>query len=330
MAYEVKSKPYWGLNLLIVVLAAILVAVLLIPQKIWNEEEQYREMARQNMQNFWKVEDTFYDLTGRYTEYGNHAIQIVNMVYDSAKQGVEWEEERTVSIPADSVSLNVDRQAIAHLMDSTLADTVWTAYREKLLAFYNDMTEDSTHSGQHAYNILRAAYDSLQADTAWTGTRTIIYPHQYEVELPPNYVRRYDTTFVETERIKKTVQDTMYMVVTQSESDSIVTYDTTRTAKQQLSDMRFRYPDLQIIDSSITVDDRWITQTRKTRPTTSWLYDPLTGKPYNLEVTANGLHLRIESPIQGEYTERRYYVFTFSDTSHGFIEDGDPSWDENQ
>lgn len=331
MAYEVKTKAYWGLNLLIVVLAAILVAVLLIPQKIWNEEAYYRDLSRSKMTNLWKVEKTFFNLAGQYTENGKNAIKIVNLVYDSLKQGTEFNGKQTVKLPNDSVMLSVNREAITYLFDSTLADTSWSDFRGKILALYNDMANDSVHSGQFAYQILQTAYDSLIADTSWTGTKKIVHPYTYEINVPQNYVQEYDTTFVHTERIQRNIRDTSYVVVTTTiNDDSTVTYDTTTTAKRQLSDMKFRYPDLKVVDSTVTIRDRWITEATKTRPDTSWLYDPLTGQPYIIQVSANGLHVKIQSPIKGEYTEKRYYVFTFSDTSHGYLEDGEPSWEGNQ
>jgi len=244
VAYEVKSKAYWGLNLLIVVLAAILVAVLLIPQKIWNEEEQYRNLSRSNMENIWKVEQTFYNLADRYTENGQHAIRIVNSVYDSLKQGKDFYGNQTITLPSDSVMLSVDREAITYLFDSTLADTSWSDFREKIIAFYNEMANDSTSSGQWAYQVLQSAYDSLKTDTSWIGNRKIVFPNVYEINVSKTYTQNYDTTFVHTDRIQRNIKDTSYVVVTTTvNEDSSVSYDTTTTAKRQLPDMRYRYPD---------------------------------------------------------------------------------------
>ncbi len=92
--------------------------------------------------------------------------------------------------------------------------------------------------------------------------------------------------------------------------------------------MRFRYNNLRILDTSVIQQDRWVADTMAAPPTLDWLSDPLTGKPYIFKRSADGLHLRIESPIEGEYTEKRYYVFTLSDTSHGYVEDGEISWED--
>lgn len=328
MAYEVKSKSYWGLNIIIVLLAAVLIAVLLIPEKIWNEEEHYRNLARTHMENLWKVENTFYTLTGKYTENGSNAITVVNAVYDSLKNEAEFYDEQTLTLPADTVYLNVQPQEITYLIDSTLNDTTWDAYRGKILTMYNQMAQDSTNSGQFAHNVLLMVYDSVKADTNWTGTKKIVYPYQYELNVSQGYVQTYDTTFVQKDRVQKTIKDTSYQVVTKTVTeDSITTLETTTTAKNQLPDLKYRYPELQVIDSTVNVRNRWVTHIKTDRPKQSWLTDPLTGLPYIFKVSANGLHLRIKSPITGEYKEKRYVVFTFSDTSHGYIQDGEPSWE---
>lgn len=330
MAYEVKSKSYWGLNIIIVLLAAVLVAVLLIPEKIWKEEEHYQNLAHTHMQNLWKVENTFYSLTGYFTENGKDAINVVNFVYDTLKNGGDYYGEQTVSMPTDTLYLTVDQPTITYLMDSTLSDTTWTTYRAKILAMYNKMAQDSTSSGEYAYHVLQMAYDSIKADTTWNGTKRIVYPQQYDLNIPQGYVNTFDTTFVQKTKIQKNIQDTSYQVVTKTVMDSVTTYDTTTTSKRQLSDLQYRYPDLQLIDSTVTVRTRWITNTVTTKPKESWLYDPLTGLPYIFEVSANGLHVRITSPIKGTYKAKRYVFFTFSDTSQGYIQDGDPSWEQNQ
>ncbi len=333
MAYEIKSKPYWGLNILIVLLVGALLAVLLIPKQIWNEEQQYREQSRTRMQNLWKVESVFLRLTGDYTELGEHAINTVNLVYDTLKSGADFTGTRQITFPPKQINMNIDSTAItilATLFDSTLADTAWDAYRQNIIDTYNILTlNDSTQSGQLAVRALRAAYDSIQAQENWVGEKQIVLPYQYEVDVPDGYVTLYDTTFVRTERRRTVVQDTSYRAEMQTDEET-GELDTTWVPKRDLSDMQYRYPDLRILDTSVTQQDRWIPDTISVRPDISWLYDPLTGKGYIFKRSADGLHLRIESPIKGEYREPRYYVFSLSDTSHGYIEDGEPSWEAGQ
>lgn len=333
MAYEIKSKPYWGLNILIVVLIGVLLAVLLIPKQIWNEEQQYREESRTRMQNLWKVENVFMRLTGDYTELGEHTIKTVNLVYDTLKNGAEYTGTHQITFPPKHINMNIDSTTITKLttlFDSTLADTSWDAYRQHIIDTYNTVTlNDSTQTGELAVRALRAAYDSIQAQENWVGEKQIVLPFQYEVDVPEGYVDLYDTTFVRTERRKTILQDTSYRAEMQTDT-ATGELDTTWVPKRDLSDMQNRYQDLRILDTSVTQQDRWITDQISIRPDTTWLYDPLTGRGYIFKRSADGLHLRIESPIKGEYREPRYYVFSLSDTSHGFIEDGELSWGEGQ
>jgi len=330
VAYEIKPKKYWGLNILIVILVGVLLAVLLIPKQIWNEEQQYRDLSRQRMQDLWKVENLFHQLTGNYTELGGKAIQTVNMVYDSLQDSTGFYGEQSVVLPSETIRLTVDSAAIVNLIDSTLADTVWTAYREQLINMFNNAAMgDSTQSGQLALMTFQAAYDSLKANPGWRGTQTVVLPFRYTVDVPDNYVRTYDTTFVATRRTKEVVADTSYLGAMVSD-ETTGEIDSTWFPRRDLNDMLDRYPNMTIADTSITRQDRWVTTTTPNPPVLAWTRDSLTGQKYIVEKSADGLHLRIQSPIQGEYKERRYYVFTFSDTSHGYIEDGDPSWKEQQ
>ncbi len=335
MPYQVKSKPYWGLNVLILLLIGVLVAVILIPKQIWEEEQAYRNESRTRMQNLWHVENMFFDLTGRYTELGSNAIQVVNSVYDSLTDSVAFHGNQALELPPKIVTLSIDpesRQTIQFLYDSTLADTVWTVQRQQITELYNRLApQDSIGSGELAHMVLRAAYDSTTADTGWVGQRKIVLPFHYDLQVSPNYMQMYDTTFVTETKIQETVQDTTYRMVTQisgSEDTTITEIDTTWVPERDKEDMLSRYPDLVIIDTSITIQTKWMTETEPIRPSEEWLTDPLTGKPYQLRVSADGLHLRIESPIEGTYKEQRFYVFSLSDTSHGYIQDGDPSWNE--
>ncbi|HKJ69838.1 MAG TPA: hypothetical protein VKA68_17915 [bacterium] len=333
MAYEIKSKPYWGLNILVVILVGVLLAVLLIPKQIWNEEQRYREQSHTRMQNLWKVENVFLRLTGDYTELGEHTIKTVNLVYDTLKSGADYTGTHQITFPPKQVTMNIDTttiHTITMLFDSTLADTSWDAYRQNIIDTYNTIAlNDSTQTGQFAVRALQAAYDSIQAQDNWQGEKQIILPFQYEVDVPEGYVNLYDTTFVRTERRRTVVQDTSFWAEMQTDPET-GERDTTWVPKRDLSDMEYRYPDLRILDTSLTQQDRWLTEQIAIRPDTSWLYDPLTGKGFIFKRSADGLHLRIESPIKGEYSEPRYYVFSLSDTSHGFIEDGEPSWQEEE
>ena len=326
MAYEIESKNYWGLNIVIVVLIGILLAVLLIPKKIWNEEEMYRKESRVRMQKLWSVEKVFYRLADSYTEQGEHAIQIVNTIYDSLKDSVDFYGSHTFDFPPVTYQINVNPSAIAMLFDSTLSDTTWDKHRRDVLTLFNQEVQgDTTNSGWVAYRALKMAYDSIQVDTNWTGLKRITVPFQYAVNIQPGYINNYDTTFVAKKRVQSSVLDSTFQVATPSEIDSTV-YDTTWVPLRDLSDMQYRYPGLMVLDTSVTRETRWETKTEPVRPSKDWLYGPLTGKPYIIRVSSNGLHCTIKSPITGEYRESRYVFFTFSDTSHGAIEDGEANW----
>ncbi len=327
MPYDVQSKSYWGLNILIIILIGVLLAVILIPRQIWNEEEAYRNESRQRMTNLWKTESVFRNLTGDYTEVGENAIQLVNAVYDSVTTLEDFFGEQTVSLEPRTVNLIVDRIAVISLIDSTIGDTTWTTHRDEVIELFNTFAvDDSTASGEYAHMVLQAVYDSVQADSGWVEEQAITLPFTYEIGVPENYVNLFDTTFVIEERVQQVVMDTSYHATMISDQETGIR-DTAWVPVRDLADMQERYPDITIFDTSITRQDRWVTIATPIRPTEEWLYDPLTGEKYLLTVSANGMHLTIRSPIQEEYREDRYYVFALSDTSHGYIEDGEASWE---
>jgi len=329
VAYEVESKQHWGLNLLIVLLVGVLFAVIMIPKQIWDEETEYREESRTRMQNLWKVESAFLNLTGNYTELGGNAITVVNSVYDSLVDSVDYYGEQQLTLPPKEVEIRVNQQEIITWVDSTFSDTTFAALWQDIVDYYNGIAvNDSTNSAHFARMVINAAYDSVKADTAWRGNQTLALPFVYDLQVPPNYTKMYDTTFVKTRRSQTVVADTTFQVII--ELDTVTSeMDTSWIPVRDIDDMRDRYPNLQMVDTSITRQTRWITKEYPNPPTEDWLYCPLTGKPYILKVTGENVqHLRISSPIEGEYTERRYVFFTFSDTSHGYIEDGELSWEE--
>lgn len=54
---------------------------------------------------------------------------------------------------------------------------------------------------------------------------------------------------------------------------------------------------------------------------------PVTEKPYRVTIRSN-VHQIVESPIVEPISKRRYLFFSQTDSSHGYIEDGEVSWDK--
>ncbi len=66
------------LELLIVVLTAALIAVILIPGKIWNEQKQEEITAHDNMMSIYEAEKYYKKLTGKFTSDPAQLIKVVH------------------------------------------------------------------------------------------------------------------------------------------------------------------------------------------------------------------------------------------------------------
>lgn len=81
------------------------------------------------------------------------------------------------------------------------------------------------------------------------------------------------------------------------------------------------------IERAVNIDENFLARydTVFTIPITdSIIYCPLSKENYEIAVRES-IHVRIECPIE-KYEKKYYYFFTFSDTTHGNIDDGEKSW----
>jgi len=70
------------LKLIIVILSAVLIATILYPKKIWEEEDRNRETCRANMDRIFKAEMIYLQHHNNYT---NNLNQLVSFIKDSSK-----------------------------------------------------------------------------------------------------------------------------------------------------------------------------------------------------------------------------------------------------
>ena len=79
--------------------------------------------------------------------------------------------------------------------------------------FYKELTGTYTMDGEHLFTLVEAAMDSLLADSLFLGIKDIrLESDIYKVTLEEGFDVRVDTTFSESEDIKVTSLDTVYMV----------------------------------------------------------------------------------------------------------------------
>ncbi|MDX9777963.1 MAG: hypothetical protein RBT43_04300, partial [bacterium] len=70
-----------------------------------------------------------------------------------------------------------------------------------------------------------------------------------------------------------------------------------------------------------------VTKFKRFRLADSLLYCPLTELPYDVTVRGEESDtVIIHSPIKGGYKERKFLFFSFKDSGHGSITNGEMSW----
>ncbi|MFQ6674971.1 MAG: hypothetical protein ACE5LH_01355 [Fidelibacterota bacterium] len=192
-----------------------------------------------------------------------------------------------------------------------------------VLTFYERLTGTRTDDGLWALRVVNATRDSLTADSTFLGEQTVSLPEgEITVDIRKGTDADYDTTFGFLKTRKDTVMDTVFSVVSYSAVDD--RYDTTFI---RLEDIRPYLEDPSVVDipdTSVTSHVEVVSYYETYMPDSSMFVCPLTRKPYIIEATDEVL--KVESPIQEPYRERRYLLFAFRADSHGKIENGEKSW----
>ncbi|MCF7902367.1 MAG: hypothetical protein K9M19_02980, partial [Candidatus Marinimicrobia bacterium] len=98
-------------TIVIVLLVLMLIAVIWLPTKIWNEEADLRDIARERMVAINTAEKAFYVLSESYTPDLDVLFNVVNGVYDSvrsaqADSGQSFVGEKRFVFPQDSVVIH--------------------------------------------------------------------------------------------------------------------------------------------------------------------------------------------------------------------------------
>ena len=192
-----------------------------------------------------------------------------------------------------------------------------------VLSYYQRLTGGSANDALRALRIVNASRDSLTADSTFLGAQTIITGgKKTAVEIYPSYGVAFDTSFGFLRTRKDTLSDTVLSVVVYNEQES--TFDTSFVRLEQLGPFLEDTSFVGIADTSMSSHIEVVSYYESYMPDSSMFFCPLTGLPHIIEATEE--RLKVESPIEGVYSEPRYLVFSFKSDSHGKIEDGEKSW----
>ena len=253
------------------------------------------------------------------------------------------EQERKISI----LDWGIIVSAILLLLTVYLPQSIWKEevkfrnlgrHRMTSIAnteeFYFEMTGAYTSNGEHLFELVEAAMDSLIADSLFTDEQIInLNGYPYSVKLERGFEIRVDTTFSSATNLYFSYEDTIYTVgLNNPESGNIDTmFVNVKDLHHYKADGNFReiYKTDIVIRSEIRTDYL----RRKYHLNTTMLKCPLTNDPYIFEIDTTGDEdiFTVTSPLhllEEPYTESRFGVFTFKAGGNGFIRGTQKSWAE--
>ena len=200
--------------------------------------------------------------------------------------------------------------------------------------FYFEMTGKYTLDGEHLFELVEAAMDSLIADSLFTGEKNIkLRENIYPVKLDRGFEIRVDTTFSDPIELYISYADTVYCVGLRNlESGGIDTlYVNVRDLPAYQSNDHFQ----KIFSMDVVTRSEIRTDylRKKYHLNKSFLVCPITQEPYIFEIDSTGDEdvFQVTSPLHildTPYKEPRFGVFTFEAGDHGYIRGGQTSWAE--
>ena len=155
--------------------------------------------------------------------------------------------------------------------------------------FYFEITGIYTSDGEHLFELVEAAMDSLIADSLFTGEQIInLHGNAYPVTLERGFEIRVDTTFSAPTELYFSYEDTIYTVgLKNAESGGTDTlFVNVRDLAKYQSDEYFQ--DIYSTDIVTRTELRTDYLRKKYHLNDNILYCPLTNDPYIFEVDTSG------------------------------------------
>lgn len=203
-------------------------------------------------------------------------------------------------------------------------EQLWDAQRmyHKLTGYY-----DADMKGVLWF--VSAVRDSILADSEYIGNQIITYKGEdVTIQVPEFWFTEYDTVFSNPYNAKDTSLVGVYTAVEYNGETG--TWDTVYLGENK---DRYKYTDTLwegvILDTTIDTIIEKVIKYKHFNLVDSLLVCPLTDKEYKVAVKGKESDtVFIYSPVRGGYKDRKYFFFTYKDTGHGFIMNGEASWDK--
>ncbi len=185
--------------------------------------------------------------------------------------------------------------------------------------YYNQMADRYLEDPLLLMSAVSAVRDSTRADSNFYGEKKIkLKDTVLNLNVPKRFYKNFDTTFAVSYQKKDTVLDSTYTII--KWNPELLAYDTLFVPAGNLSKIDY--------DSILGMD---VTQRVSTNTyyhpyylDSTFAFRPLINEKYIIQADTDSY--KIQDPIEGIYKEPRFLVFSFKDSSHGFIRNGEKSW----
>jgi len=189
--------------------------------------------------------------------------------------------------------------------------------------YYNQMAGTHQPDPVLAMKVVSAVRDSTRADSNFYGQKVIKLPDgKFNLEVPKNFYASFDTNFAFKYELSDTVIDTTIKIT--KWNPELMTIDTLYVISSMLEEVKTDPNFRSVIDTELTQRVANNTYYRRYYLTEDLAMRPLLDTPYTILKTEKGI--RVEDPLKTVIREPRYLFFTFVDSSHWYIENGEPSW----
>jgi len=189
--------------------------------------------------------------------------------------------------------------------------------------YYNQMAGTYQPNPILAMKIITAARDSTRADSNFFGQQTIRIPEgRFKLDVPKNFHEIFDTCFALKYQMSDTLIDTTVKIL--KWNTELMTFDTVYVMSSRLKEVKSDPNFKSILDTEISRRVANNTYYRRYYLKKDFAIRPLLDTTYQITKTEEGI--KIQDPIRKNIREPRFVVFAFIDSTHGYIENDEPSW----
>lgn len=197
---------------------------------------------------------------------------------------------------------------------------LWNSQR-----LYHDLRKEYNPNLREALQFIDQVRDSVLADSMYVRDQRINFNNEWvKIFVPPYWHEDFDTSFANSYSAQDTSEEIIYTALVPNDQTGLI--DTMYLNRVR---DRWMYADTlwegRIIDTNVEMRIERVMKYDRYNLVDSLLICPLVKEMYTASLSEDSV-LTIYCPTRGGVEYSRYYFFTFSDTGHGHIRDGNRSW----